>query len=193
MISLSFLSFTEDPLVSLGLVILVIKILRMHVSGGFMRDPEGKPLSRGSIRKGRDHLRYRVRRRLASLVVEQFSPYARCRSLSCNRRLNGNLCKNRETNPIPAVHLLPNIDRIICLVINAPGLKAGNGGLTYQANYEKDIPPTLADETDRLFVEAMRPNRGISVRLPDTWTALAKPSDQIFTTHSLPAWLVNQT
>ncbi len=28
-------------------------------------------------------------------------------------------------------------------------LKAGNSGLTYQANYEKDLPPTLEDETDR--------------------------------------------
>ena len=31
--------------------------------------------------------------------------------------------------------------------------------LTSQANYEKDLPPKLADETDRLFVEVMRSNR----------------------------------
>jgi hypothetical protein len=28
-----------------------------------------------------------------------------------------------------------------------------------QASFEKDLPPTLADETDRLFVEVMRLNR----------------------------------
>jgi len=31
--------------------------------------------------------------------------------------------KNREANPIPAVHFLPNIERIICLVIDAPGFE----------------------------------------------------------------------
>ena len=40
-------------------------------------------------------------------------------------------------------------------------LKAGNSGLTYQANYEKDLPPTL-DETDRFFIGFVRTRRKYS-------------------------------
>jgi hypothetical protein len=57
------------------------------------------------------------------------------------------------------MHSLPNIDPIICLEIDAPDLQAGNSWTDYQVNFEKDLPPTLADETNRLLRRVVRSNR----------------------------------
>jgi len=123
--------------------------------------PRGNLSREAAFRKGQDHLRHRVRSCLVNLlVVEQFSPYARCRSPLCNRRLNSNLGKNRETNPNSGCSsFAEHRPDYLFGDLMRQALKAGNSRLTYQANYEKDLPPTLEDETDRLLVEAMRPNR----------------------------------
>lgn len=38
-------------------------------------------------------------------------------------------------------------------MINAPGLKAGLCEQIPQGNFEKDLPSTLAEDTDRIFFE----------------------------------------
>jgi hypothetical protein len=57
-----------------------------------------------------------------------------------------------------------------------------------------NLPATLEEETDRILSRFTRlVGRRLKRDYPDTLTALAKSSDQIFTAHCLPAWLENPT